>query len=1106
MKKRSLALVLVCITALFVLASCKIPGLGNTSGDSVIYDNQNPATIIYSTGSAAQDLLNDLYAAIEAATGEYPEFTTDDRVAAKHEIVIGNTSRDISKTAYQKLATRGESSDGENFSYAIYSDGSSVAIAFEIAEEETFDTLVICRIAVNYFIENHVKESLTLENGYTYYGEVNLTEYYRQLDDERMAARWAAKAAMDEEYGEEIVEGLKRLYTLYTPDMITWLAELYDPGIGGYYYSKSGRDNFGFLPDLESTAQALSLIRNSGILDYIDKSVKGALPKEMKDQMVYFAKSLQDPGGYFYHPQWGTSITSSRRSRDITNAMSVLQAFGAKPTYRTPNGDLGDGIKADGTRVSHISNLPENLGTGAVIAVSKVIYLASETDYPPELESDVTFKDYLAGLDIKNKSYNVGNTLTAMMSQIKYRDTTLKSEGADYSLVDILIEWLNENQNPENGTWHGETNYFAMNGLMKITGIYGKAGVLLPNVERAIETALASIISDEEIKNIVDIYNPWSTIVSLLGQISKYGTDDQKELAASVKTTIRSTAKEALDATTNKVAKFRKDDGSFSYNLKSSSSTSQGAPVAVANTNEGDMNATLLASVYLHQQIYPALQLGSEVSMFGHTEWREFISITNTLAPLNKEPLPISTDPYTFDDEPVGYISEEVSCTLTDTSSANGGYIKVLADEREGHSGNVLKISSKPGGRDSVSVRVSGSDRTLSCNVFEADMCLVSSSENYAVQVQMGTVYLFTLRTQNGKVNIMESSSTEDAKSQNVALDLRPEFGEWFNIRVEYYVGDRDTVRIKFYYNDKLVAVTDNFYNSNGKKLTDESVKPSSSYGTATIGVMKAADCELLLDNIAAYKSDKLYEAATDLYNQPNINIDAPPAPDDPAPDYSYYANKDIEGTRYNFSEKLGADSFCKVSEMTDKTTGEKYPGASKVSIAKNTPLGKLLFNFESTWQKAEFVNKSSQNITENQMLVFETEFTFISGYQTADQMSGGLAYLGFFGDHMTTGENYMSKYGTLKFAADDPDAIFWCGVRLEKGVTYNIRMEYIPSGDCYMYVNNELVETDKFSVGANSDKTIYQSFGFYFRAGFTETISFSMDNVFLGVVDIPEE
>lgn len=1085
------------------LSSCQLP-FGNKA-DAVIYDKNNAPTIVYADNQPIQSELNSLFAAISDATGTTPEFTSSDAINPQHEIVVGNTAREISATAYRKLSSVGGANDGDSFSFLIYSNGTSVAIAYEIAEDEIFDAHIVGKAAINYFIENHVKESLVLADGYTYSETISLTEYYAALDAERKAARWEAKAAMDEEYGDEIVEGLKGLYTLYTPGMITWLAELYDPGIGGYYYSNSGRDNYGFLPDLESTAQALSLIRNSGILDYIDKSVSGALPKGMKDQMVYFAKSLQDPGGYFYHPQWGTSITSSRRSRDITNAMSVLEAFGRKPTYKTPNGDPGDGIKADGTHVSYISNLPEKLGTGTVIAVSKVIATATATDYPKELENDVTFKEYLAGLDIENKSYNVGSTLTAMMEQIKYRDKTLKAEGADYSLVKILIDWLNENQNPKNGTWHGETNYFAMNGLMKISGIYSKAGVLLPNVDKAIETTLASIISDEEIKNIVDIYNPWSTIVTLLGQIRKYGTDDQKELATSVKTTIRSTAKEALEATTKKVAKFKKDDGSFSYNLTSSSSTSQGAPVAVANTNEGDMNATLLASVYLHQQIYPALQLGSEVSMFGHSEWRTFISITNSLNPLNKAPLPISTDPYTFDDEAVGAESEDINCSLTSTSSANGGYIRVTPDEREGHTGNVLKISSKSGGRDYVSLRVSGGDQTLSCNVFEADMCLLSSSENYAVQVQMGTAYLFTLRTQNGKVNIVESSSTEDAKSKNTVLDLRPQFGEWFNIRVEYYTGNRDTVRIKFYYNDKLVAVTDNFYNSNGKKLTDETVNPSSTYTTAYVYVMKSAECELLLDNIAAYKSDKLYEAVTDLYNQPNINIDAPPAPDDPAADYSYYANTDIEGTRYNFSEKLGANAFCKVSEMTNSTTGEKYPEASKATIAKNTPLGKLLFNFESTWQKAEFVNQSSQNIAENQMLVFETEFTFIGGYQTDAQISSGLAFLGFFGEHMTTGETYMSKYNTLNFIPDDPDAILWCGVRLEKGVTYNIRMEYIPDGDCYMYVDNELVECSKFSVGSKSDKTKYQSFGFYFRTGFTEAISFSMDNVFLGVVDIPE-
>ena len=51
--------------------------------------------------------------------------------------------------------------------------------------------------------------------------------------------------------------------------------------------------------------------------------------------------------------------------------------------------------------------------------------------------------------------------------------------------------------------------------------------------------------------------------------------------------------------------------------------------------------------------------------------------------------------------------------------------------------------------------------------VFEGDFRVDSSTKNYALQVIMGTAYMFTLRVDNGQVRIVESSSS----SQNNSVD-----------------------------------------------------------------------------------------------------------------------------------------------------------------------------------------------------------------------------------------------------------------------------------------------------------------------------------------------
>ena len=48
-------------------------------------------------------------------------------------------------------------------------------------------------------------------------------KYYKALAD-----------AVGGELGERIADAMRDLYSLYTPEMIDWFANLYDPRYGGY--------------------------------------------------------------------------------------------------------------------------------------------------------------------------------------------------------------------------------------------------------------------------------------------------------------------------------------------------------------------------------------------------------------------------------------------------------------------------------------------------------------------------------------------------------------------------------------------------------------------------------------------------------------------------------------------------------------------------------------------------------------------------------------------------------------------------------------------------------------------------------------------------------
>ena len=435
-----------------------------------------------------------------------------------------------------------------------------------------------------------------------------------KLREETRAPFWKAlEEAVGGKLGKDICDAMRDLYTLYDDTMIDWFANLYDPKVGGYYYSNGARDNdtvtyqdvtYDLLPDAESTHQAMRFICGSGLSGKVGTPSVEVMPPKMKDQIFKFIKGLQDPCGFFYHPQWGKELTDkklSRRARDLGWCTSILSEFGEKPTYDTPTGIKGDGLLADGTSVKikkcSSGQAADNAPTTASVAI------------PDNMKDKESFLAYLGTLDVKHCSYPVGNTLTAQTGQLIYRDKVLASEGADYSLADIVIKWLNENQNPENGLWHDKANYYGVNGLMKISGVYGKIGVLLPNATAAAKSAIDAMSTDEIPDAATCVYNTWFAAERILRHIRTYGGEEGKKIEAELLKSLREKAPEAIRITKEKLAIFRKPDGGFSYCPTHSAARSQGMPVTHDGLAEGDINATIICSSDILVYIYASLGL-----------------------------------------------------------------------------------------------------------------------------------------------------------------------------------------------------------------------------------------------------------------------------------------------------------------------------------------------------------------------------------------------------------------------------------------------------------------------------------------------------------------
>lgn len=387
-------------------------------------------------------------------------------------------------------------------------------------------------------------------------------EYVRAC---RNNAREAAYAEVKDRLGAEALEELRELYNIFDEKIYLWIAGLWDREAGAFYYSESARDTRLYRPDIESTAQVLRFLDTSGMIrPGVDKEIM-RVPVDVRRAIVGFTHSLQDPDGYFYHTQWGKNISVSRRGRDLSWAKGILEGAGEKAKYLLPTQKTAAGEKS--------ASLPEylqNLGS---------------------------FKEYLGSMDLSDNSYYIGNIIESTMSQIS---------AAGEEFVDYLAMWLNSQNRADNGLWEEGIDYASVNGLMKLSGNYPYMGAALPHAKTSLTSAIFAALSDERMKFVCEVYNPWAAI----GNIFKANgnTSDKAELEVLQKYLIDN-APALIRKTREKISVFRKEDGSYSYFKNMSSAVSQRAPVAVPYTNEGDVNATTICVGSTVRSLRTALQL-----------------------------------------------------------------------------------------------------------------------------------------------------------------------------------------------------------------------------------------------------------------------------------------------------------------------------------------------------------------------------------------------------------------------------------------------------------------------------------------------------------------
>ena len=254
--KRKLLLTLSMLLLTAMLASCSLFKKDSEADqpNNDIPQNEGAENLLWNVGDsinilaelgADSDVINSIFDKVAASIKSAPALKALNSEVGERELLIGNTGRKISNTAYEKL-DRLEATEKYDSRWVIYCEGKSIAIAYDSDDED-----VALNYAAEYFLSYCVASNgIVAKNGVIAGNVFNLKDHYQAIDDAATEKKWLK---LEETTSKELVDALKDLYGMYSDDMILWLADLYDPAIGGFYYSNSARDTIGYLPDADST-------------------------------------------------------------------------------------------------------------------------------------------------------------------------------------------------------------------------------------------------------------------------------------------------------------------------------------------------------------------------------------------------------------------------------------------------------------------------------------------------------------------------------------------------------------------------------------------------------------------------------------------------------------------------------------------------------------------------------------------------------------------------------------------------------------------------------------------------------------------------------------
>ena len=878
---------------------------GNNSDKPLIWNLQTDVYFIADVTGERRQSVSDNFTVF---TGNTLKPYSDTKAQMPHELVIGPSTRPISQEAYH-LLERNMSEDDDPEGYVILVKDGSVAIAYSSDAAYSY--------AINSFYESCGYAEYRADNGPVFWDFYSLSARAEQnrdkLRDEKFEQYRQRLVEAGAENADAIIRSIKNYYTLITSDIIYWVTDLYDPETGAFYHNASSRDNFGFLPDIESTLQALYMLDRGGLfspaLGATLESGNAYLPDSITEPLVEWLRGLQDSEtGFFFHPQWGKDATgTSRRGRDLDNAVALFKVTHAQPYYNDPSNRMKGIYGAPGENaVKPASALSARLGTSAIKAVSAITPASSVL--PAYLRTLDAWAAHLEAVNINGdgRSYPQGNALVAEWSVIK---------AAGPAYVDMLFDYLDSHQYADIGLWEyqneqdydpdDKVGYNGTNGLMKICVLYGHLGRAVPNAYNALQSTIKVGLypnTDPRDETICYSFNIWTCLGSMMGNIKSRDPDNY----AAAQKLLADNMVGLLEASYDLQKSHLQDDGGFSnYERRSMNGTGEFL-VGCSNGPESDTDATMVATTStvnaMFGTINHAFGISGSVPLWCYDDYFVFMNTLEKKGPVYKKEIP-QAELITFDDYVEGDVVEgsellphdDISVKINNHNFTTSNVVQrpgttlaqgdlalrietALETEYNSGKGAHYPIKDEKGneivaaGPTNTYLTIGNTYGTGDCYTFEADMLFDNVDTGamldlFVQNTRLGSNYQFTgflfTSYKSGDdmyIKIGDAYAGAD-KAQNQNIYDKIKVGEWFNLRLEMfkiYIENEDEtltleVKIKVFIDGLYITETDCAYIIN-EKVND--VEPDK----VIISQYRHRNSTLYLDNVKAERKDAKYE------------------------------------------------------------------------------------------------------------------------------------------------------------------------------------------------------------------------------------------------------